>query len=177
MGRIYAIELAGASIRSNLKRRLVSIFECLGQRKKRGIALSGAGSDVERPGIRRRLCKYIPIHMNDIRNVSHNSTATFLRERTQTKPVVFPKVRPHAPDTIHTPSSFELTLSGRFKQWIWRVGGILKGRTVKFAFKAGMATALLASPAFFDASRPMFLKFRGEWALISVCLSITNIGR
>lgn len=99
---------------------------------------------------------------------SRSRAATFLRERVQTKPVVFPKVRPHAPNTVQTPASSELTLWGRFKQWIWRVGGILKGRTVKFAFKAGMATALLASPAFFEASRPVFLKFRGEWALISV---------
>ncbi len=56
------------------------------------------------------------------------------------------------------------------------MGGVLKGRTVKFAFKAGMATALLASPAFFDATRPLFLEYRGEWALISVRLAVLNVG-
>jgi hypothetical protein len=31
-----------------------------------------------------------------------------------------------------------------------------------------MATALLAAPAFFDATRPMFVELWGDWALISV---------
>ena len=39
---------------------------------------------------------------------------------------------------------------------------------MKFAVKAGMATAMLAAPAFFDATRPVFVEYRGEWALISV---------
>jgi hypothetical protein len=43
-------------------------------------------------------------------------------------------------------------------------------RDVKFATKAGMATALLAAPTFFDATRPFFLQNWGEWALISVTL-------
>lgn len=46
----------------------------------------------------------------------------------------------------------------------------MKERDVKFATKAGMATALLAAPAFFDATRPFFLQNWGEWALISVTL-------
>ncbi len=57
MGRVYAIELAGASFRGNMKRRLTSMCGCFGRRKKRGLAMSGAGIDEERPGIRRRLCK------------------------------------------------------------------------------------------------------------------------
>ncbi len=57
MGRVYTIELAGASIRGNLKTRLTSMFGCFGRRKKRGLAMSGTGIDEERPGIRRRLCK------------------------------------------------------------------------------------------------------------------------
>ena len=40
---------------------------------------------------------------------------------------------------------------------------------MKHAVKAGMATAILASPAFFESTRPMFVEYRGEWALISVC--------
>lgn len=41
-------------------------------------------------------------------------------------------------------------------------------RDIKYAIKAGMATALLASPAFFDATRPIFLRYNGDWALVSV---------
>ena len=39
---------------------------------------------------------------------------------------------------------------------------------MKYAFKAGMATAMLAAPAFFESTRPVFVDYRGEWALISV---------
>lgn len=37
-----------------------------------------------------------------------------------------------------------------------------------------MATAILAAPAFFETTRPIFVEYRGEWALISVsdiCMS------
>lgn len=39
---------------------------------------------------------------------------------------------------------------------------------MKYAFKVGMSTAVLAAPAFFDATRPMYTNYKGEWALISV---------
>jgi hypothetical protein len=61
-----------------------------------------------------------------------------------------------------------LTFLGRIKQTIWAIGGSFKERNLKFAIKAGMATAILAAPAFFDATRPIFTEYRGEWALISV---------
>ena len=31
-----------------------------------------------------------------------------------------------------------------------------------------MATAVLASPAFYEKTRPIFMEYRGEWALVSV---------
>lgn len=31
-----------------------------------------------------------------------------------------------------------------------------------------MALAILAAPAFFESTRPVFTEYRGEWALISV---------
>ena len=80
----------------------------------------------------------------------------------------FPRIRPHAPNTIQTPARSDLTFVGRVKQRIWAIGGAFKERNVKFAIKAGMATAMLAAPAFFDATRPIFTEYRGEWALISV---------
>lgn len=39
---------------------------------------------------------------------------------------------------------------------------------MKYAFKVGMSTAMLAAPAFFDATRPIFTEYKGEWALMSV---------
>jgi hypothetical protein len=67
-----------------------------------------------------------------------------------------------------TPGDDGMSLFGRLGQRIWRIGEELKQKNVKYAFKAGMATAILASPAFFDSTRPYFIEYRGEWALISV---------
>jgi hypothetical protein len=50
------------------------------------------------------------------------------------------------------------------------IGVALKGRTVKYAFKTGICTAILAAPAFLDVTRPFFLEYYGDWALISVRL-------
>lgn len=80
----------------------------------------------------------------------------------------FPKIRPHAPDTMQTPSRRQLSFLGKLKQSMWAIGKRLKEGDAKYAIKAGMATAILAAPAFFDATRPTFVKYWGDWALISV---------
>jgi hypothetical protein len=56
----------------------------------------------------------------------------------------------------------------RFKMSLWAFGGRLQDHDVKYAVKTGAATAILAAPAFFEATRPTFMEYRGEWALISV---------
>ena len=84
------------------------------------------------------------------------------------QPAKFPKVQPHAPNTVQTPSRSELSFLGKIKQSIWSLRAVFKQRNVKYAIKAGMATALLAAPGFIDAIRPIFVEYRGEWALISV---------
>ena len=101
---------------------------------------------------------------------------TFITQTTHRHPPIFPKVRPHAPNTILTPPREELSFWGRMGQSIWRLNRMFKGNNVKYAFKAGMATALLAAPAFFDATRPVFTDYRGEWALISVCPRLLQEG-
>lgn len=89
--------------------------------------------------------------------------------RDHRRPVAsFPKVRPHAPNTIQTPPRNKLSLVGRIKQTLWEVGKRLTERDTKYAFKVGMAIAILASPAFFDATRPIFVENWGDWALVSV---------
>lgn len=79
----------------------------------------------------------------------------------------FPKVRPHAPNTMSTPPTAALSFYGRAKQFLWRLGGRVRESDIKYAVKAGMATAMLAAPAFFEVTRPTFMEYRGEWALIS----------
>ncbi|RXW25613.1 hypothetical protein EST38_g244 [Candolleomyces aberdarensis] len=79
----------------------------------------------------------------------------------------FPKVQPHAPDTVQTPSRDSLSLWGRVKYSLWEAGKLLKERNVKFAMRAGLAIALLAAPAFFDETRQFFVENQGDWALVS----------
>jgi hypothetical protein len=80
----------------------------------------------------------------------------------------FPKVRPHAPDTVQTPSRAGLSAWRRFQLFLWAVGARLRDHDVKYALKTGLATAALAAPAFIPQTRPTFMEYRGEWALISV---------
>jgi hypothetical protein len=81
--------------------------------------------------------------------------------------VYFPKIHPHAPNTVLTPKRSTLTFWGRFKQTLWVMGDQLKQPDIKYAVKVGMATAALAAPAFINTTRPIFTEYRGEWALIS----------
>ncbi|OBZ71051.1 Uncharacterized protein C26F1.08c [Grifola frondosa] len=85
----------------------------------------------------------------------------------------FPKIKPHAPNTIQTPARSNLTFIGRVKQSLWALGARLKENDLQYAIKAGMALAILASPAFFDSTRPIFTEYRGEWALISFFVVIS----
>jgi uncharacterized membrane protein YccC len=56
---------------------------------------------------------------------------------------------------------------GRIKHRIWSALNKFKNSDIRYAFKVGVSTAILAAPAFIDATRPIFIEYRGEWALIS----------
>ncbi|KAG6862245.1 hypothetical protein C0995_002176 [Termitomyces sp. Mi166 len=112
------------------------------------LSRSSPVSSRKKPGLKRTFSSYI---IPDIR-----------------RPVPsFPKVRPHAPNTMQTPSSDTLNMMGRVKQAVWKFGNRLTERDTKYAFKVGMSIAILAIPAFYDATRPIFVKYWGDWALIS----------
>ncbi|KAF8325195.1 Fusaric acid resistance protein-like-domain-containing protein [Cantharellus anzutake] len=80
---------------------------------------------------------------------------------------LFPPVKPHAPNTILRPSHLSLPMWGRVKQTIWSFFQRLREPDTVYAIKTGTGTAILALPAFIDSTRPWFLEYRGEWALIS----------
>jgi len=101
-------------------------------------------------------------------------SAAYFNSSNRRRPPSFPKVRPHAPDTIQTPPRDKLPLIGRIKQMLWAIGHRLAERDAKFAMKAGMAVAMLASPAFIGPTRPIFVEYWGEWALISVGLRLPS---
>ncbi|CCM03886.1 uncharacterized protein FIBRA_06037 [Fibroporia radiculosa] len=99
--------------------------------------------------------------------------SAYFAPESRRKTVLFPKIKPHAPNTMQTPARSNLTLIGRFQQSLWALGARLREQDTKYAIKAGMATAMLAAPAFFDSTRPMFVHYRGEWALISFFVVIS----
>ncbi|KAI6037545.1 Fusaric acid resistance protein-like-domain-containing protein [Pisolithus marmoratus] len=92
--------------------------------------------------------------------------STYFNEHRHPK-VSFPKVQPHAPNTVQTPDRSDLSFFGRIKRSMWELGDQLRDRHVKYSFKVGMSTAILAALAFFDTTRPIFMQYRGEWALLS----------
>ncbi|KAH9893586.1 Fusaric acid resistance protein-like-domain-containing protein [Cubamyces lactineus] len=106
------------------------------------------------------------------RSIRKRLSALFVNQQPH-RAVSFPKVTPHAPNTIQTPARENLTFIGRVKQSLWALGARLKQQDMKYAFKTGMATAILAAPAFFEVTRPVFVEYRGEWALISFFVVIS----
>jgi hypothetical protein len=102
-----------------------------------------------RPGLRKRFSNLVPLEP------SHSPRSAF------------PKVRAHAPNTSQTPARSSLSRFGRIKQRLWSILRKLKDGDMRYSFKVGVSTAILASPAFIDATRPTFIEYRGEWALIS----------
>ena len=87
----------------------------------------------------------------------------------------FPKILPHAPNTLQTPPHHRFSWVGRLKRTLWVAGRRLKERDTKFALKVGMATSLLALPAFLESTRPTFVEYWGDWALISVSYFLSAI--
>ena len=116
--------------------------------------------------LKKRISELIVRNLHDAH--ADFNQGTLLVPRPERSVPVFPKVRPHAPNTMLTPGDEGMSFIGRFGQRVWRLGEALKQKHVKYAFKAGMATAVLAAPAFFDRTRPWFIQYRGEWILISV---------
>ncbi|TDL21690.1 hypothetical protein BD410DRAFT_789429 [Rickenella mellea] len=152
MGRIYSIEHAHANRFSRWKQRISAFFQFFTTKLPK---LNGNSyRNKKRPPLRTRI-------------------STYLKPNPHRKKVVFPKVRPHAPNTIQTPARANLTYIGRVKQSLWSLGAKLKERNIKYSIKAGMATAMLAAPAFFDSTRPWFVAYKGEWALISFFVVIS----
>ncbi|KAF9049707.1 Fusaric acid resistance protein-like-domain-containing protein [Panaeolus papilionaceus] len=116
--------------------------------------LSKTSRQIHRPGLLRKRLSYVILPQRRV----HPS---------------FPKIRPHAPNTIQTPPRNQLDFKGKIYQSIWEFSKRLNERDIKYAIKAGMATAILASPAFIAAARPTFVAYYGDWALISFFVVIS----
>ncbi|CDR88651.1 related to BRE4-protein involved in endocytosis [Sporisorium scitamineum] len=82
-----------------------------------------------------------------------------------TTPLDFPSNRRHVVNTHQTPKA--MTWQDKLQRLVWQIGEFFRQPDTKFSIKAGLGSALLASPAFFPSTRPIFTKFQGQWALVS----------
>jgi hypothetical protein len=79
--------------------------------------------------------------------------------------IQLPSTEAHQPRTRQTPDP--MTTRQRLNRFIWTIGEFLKQSETRFAIKAGIGCALLATPAFVPSLRPTFTLFQGQWALIT----------
>ncbi|KAL7419460.1 hypothetical protein Q5752_006298 [Cryptotrichosporon argae] len=83
------------------------------------------------------------------------------------QPPLFPRNQPDAPGTLLTPDSSVLSPLARVRHWAWELAARLRQPDMRYAIKTGLAGAMLAAPAYTEVGRPIFLEYRGEWALIA----------
>lgn len=66
------------------------------------------------------------------------------------------------------------SLVARFRCRLWRATRVFRQDEVKFLIKVGLGAVAYAAPAFAQSTRPWFLRFRGEWGLLSYMLVIAQ---
>ncbi|PWN51920.1 hypothetical protein IE53DRAFT_405416 [Violaceomyces palustris] len=93
-----------------------------------------------------------------------------LRDKRKRKAVTratldFPSNRRHQINTGQTPAA--MTIKEHLQRIVWSIGEFLRQPDTKFAIKAGVGSAILASPAFFKSTRHVFNEYKGQWALVS----------
>jgi hypothetical protein len=76
---------------------------------------------------------------------------------------------------MQTPAPSTLGRYGRLQRRIWDGLNRLKEGDLRYSLKVGVPIAILAAPAFIDATRPIFVDWRGEWALISVSETVSTL--
>ncbi|WVQ95062.1 hypothetical protein IAU59_002154 [Kwoniella sp. CBS 9459] len=90
------------------------------------------------------------------------------------QPPPFPKKRRDSTGSVLGREQRLVTVWGRIKQGFWRLGSRLGEADMKYAIKTGLGGAILAAPAYTEAGRPIFLHYRGEWALIAYLAAISQ---
>ncbi|KAF9166550.1 hypothetical protein DFQ26_007622 [Actinomortierella ambigua] len=115
-----------------------------------------------------------PPSSNDIQStMSRSSTTTPVgsvsQRKKDKKAPLFPKPNRHnVVNTLHTPAP--KTFMQRASTRIWKFLHVFRSFKFKFAVKAACSAVLLMTPAFVDWTRPYFVQYRGEWAVISMTI-------
>ncbi|KAG0231757.1 hypothetical protein BGW41_002109 [Actinomortierella wolfii] len=78
-------------------------------------------------------------------------------------------------NTLHTPAP--KTFMQRASTRIWKFLHVFRSFKFKFAIKTACSAVILLAPAFIDWTRPYFVQYRGEWAVISmVIVMVPTVG-
>ena len=103
----------------------------------------------------------------------------------QLQPALFPKVPRNGRSSLVSDSPTGLAIWNKAKQRFWEFGDWLRTPDIRYAIKTGLGggqcrilhsglrIAILAAPAFTEMGRPIFLEYRGEWALIAYFSAIS----
>ncbi|KAG0099871.1 hypothetical protein BGZ93_005475 [Podila epicladia] len=91
------------------------------------------------------------------------------RWRRGRKPRLFPEPNIHnTKNTLHTPAPS--TFLQKWSTRLWKFLHVFRSFQVKYAAKTAISTMVLLIPAFVDWTRPYFVQYRGEWAIISMLI-------
>nr|XP_031864022.1 uncharacterized protein CI109_000666 [Kwoniella shandongensis]KAA5531094.1 hypothetical protein CI109_000666 [Kwoniella shandongensis] len=83
------------------------------------------------------------------------------------QPPLFPRSKRDSAGAVLGPEQRLKSRWGRMKQAFWAIGTRLRQPDMRYAIKTGLGGAMLAAPAYTEWGRPIFLQYRGEWALIA----------
>ncbi|KAF9963620.1 hypothetical protein BGZ70_007299 [Mortierella alpina] len=99
-------------------------------------------------------------------NTTNNNSLSERRRRKQ-KQRLFPKPNIHnTSNTLQTP--MPSTFVQRWSTRIWKFLHRFRSFQVKYAAKTAFSAMIMLVPAFVDWTRPYFVQYRGEWAIISM---------
>ncbi|KAF9956274.1 hypothetical protein BGZ72_002863 [Mortierella alpina] len=100
-------------------------------------------------------------------NNSSNNNSLSERRRRKQKQRLFPKPNIHnTSNTLQTP--IPSTFVQRWSTRIWKFLHRFRSFQVKYAAKTAFSAMIMLVPAFVDWTRPYFVQYRGEWAIISM---------
>ncbi|KAF9171552.1 hypothetical protein BGX21_007964 [Mortierella sp. AD011] len=98
-----------------------------------------------------------------------SNTYGTIASRRRRKQRLFPKPNIHnTTNTLQTP--VPSTFSEQWFTRLWKFLHLFRSFQVKYAAKAAISAIILLIPAFVDWTRPYFVQYRGEWALISTLI-------
>ena len=125
-------------------------------------------SGIQSPDINRRHQNQGSTSRSTYESQGSNSYGT-IGSRRRRKRRLFPKPNIHnTKNTLQTP--VPSTFSQRWSTRLWQFLHLFRSFQVKYAAKAAFSTIVLLIPAFVDWTRPYFVQYRGEWALISMLI-------